>query len=62
MNKIIIEFDADNAAFEDDFHGETQFVLTQVQGRLINEYPSEFSLRDSNGNAIGTCKSVIEEN
>ena len=47
MGKVIIEFDTDNAAFEEDYVGEVQYVLRKI-------YPSDGQpVVDSNGNTIG---------
>lgn len=61
--KIQIEFDIDNAAFDDDFNQEIEFVLNTCKD--LCEQKSEeplsllYTLRDSNGNKIGTIKSVL---
>ena len=47
-----IEFDTDNAAFEDDYLDEVQFVLNNVQDQLAMGR-SEGYMFDSNGNRIG---------
>lgn len=52
MSKVIIEFDTDNAAFEDNGASEVQHVLDQIQRHLLNE-TARTPLRDSNGNSIG---------
>lgn len=59
--KINIEFNVDNAAF-DDFHGqEVQRVIRNTADRIALQVtdtreiePSNARIKDSNGNCIGT--------
>ena len=55
--KVRIEFETDNAAFEDDFDGEVAFVFERARAHtletLTHGRPTEHPLRDSNGNTIG---------
>ena len=56
--KVTIKFKTDSSAFEDDFHGEVNRVLAQVQDTvsLYNydfKFPMTGMLRDINGNIIG---------
>lgn len=56
--KLKIEISLDNAAFEEDFGAEIDYVLDQVTDRLASYAKAErsqiASLRDSNGNTVGT--------
>lgn len=52
MAKIKIEFNTDNAAFE-DADSEMAHVLEQARN-IINSGNYEKPLRDTNGNKIGT--------
>ncbi len=59
--KLILQFDMDNAAFEDDWHLETAGILLK-QSRLFRESVvslGEHPVRDSNGNVVGSLR--IEE-
>jgi uncharacterized lipoprotein len=51
MPNINIEFNTDNAAFEDSDQ-ELDYVLNQVK-KIINSGNFDIPLRDSNGNKIG---------
>jgi hypothetical protein len=54
--KITIEFDTDNAAFEDDFMLEVTKTLQQAKGAIIdseNNTGIRRPLKDTNGNRIG---------
>ena len=54
--KIAIEFDTDNAAFEDDFMLEVTKTLQQAKGAIIdseNNTGIRRPLKDTNGNRIG---------
>lgn len=73
-NKVRIEFSVDNAAFEDDFEHELDLVLEQVRKNILAQQASSKpmsalfgcrvadsdSLRDSNGNTIGSVESLVE--
>ncbi|NBU04203.1 MAG: hypothetical protein EBT60_07865 [Bacteroidetes bacterium] len=57
--KITIEFDTDNAAFEDDRINEVNYILKQVTERVTDsmdwdDSPIRTAISDSNGNRIGT--------
>lgn len=56
MAKIKIEFDIDNAAFEDElFSFEIQGILTELSEIISNSGSgSNGNIKDSNGNTIGT--------
>jgi hypothetical protein len=59
--QIQITFSVDNAAFDDPF--EVERVLRQVTKKLqTHGYAdeNEYTLRDSNGNTVGSCKVVAE--
>ena len=54
--KVRIEFEADNAAFEEDFTGEVTRILTRAAGRMgaLRHDPEDSgALLDSNGNLVG---------
>lgn len=54
--KIVIEFDTDNAAFEDNFLMEATKTLQQAKGAIIdseNNTGIRRTLKDTNGNRIG---------
>jgi hypothetical protein len=54
--KITIEFDTDNAAFEDNFLMEVTKTLQQAKGAIIdseNNTGIRRPLKDTNGNRIG---------
>ena len=66
MSKVCIEFDLDNAAFEDNFEEELNRVLVAVGRRVkiqVGRIPGTgcipkdpHILYDINGNSIGTVK------
>ncbi len=58
--RISLEFDTGNCAFDDDPH-EPARILHEAANRIdgIANMPSEYPLRDINGNRVGTLK--IEE-
>jgi len=47
--------DVDNAAFEDALASETARILRDVARRLERGEDLPFTLRDANGNSVGTC-------
>ena len=54
--KIVIEFDTDNAAFEDNFLMEVTKTLQQAKGAIIdseNNTGIRRPLKDTNGNRVG---------
>jgi hypothetical protein len=55
--KITIEFDTDNAAFEDNFLMEITKTLQQCKSALLDSERGTITIRhilkDSNGNRIG---------
>lgn len=59
MAKVRIEFDTDNAAFEDDFNDECfrvlerAYLLITVHHRRAPNEPDDDVLHDTNGNRIG---------
>jgi len=62
---ITIQFDTDNAAFEDDFEAEARSISKQVGKQIVAALEGQFKyaglaftssqhvIRDSNGNLIG---------
>lgn len=59
--KISIEFETENAAFEDDLHGESASLLRDLARKIqAQAVPFEaginIPLRDSNGNRVGFCR------
>ena len=54
--KIVIEFDTNNAAFEDNFLMEVTKAIQQAKGAIIdseNNTQIRRPIRDTNGNRIG---------
>lgn len=56
--KITIEFDTDNAAFEDNFGSEVNFVVGQARRAVdyCSDVGDRYNLRDSYGNTIGEVR------
>jgi len=57
--KIAIEFDTDNAAFEDNFLMEVTKALNQAKAAIIdseNNTGIRRPLKDTNGNRIGVVE------
>ena len=58
--KIRIEFDTDNAAFQEYPHGEGNFdeevryVINQAYEFIIGSMSGDGKLKDTNGNTVGT--------
>ena len=50
--KITISFEADNAAFVDNFDGEVKKILKQAEDFIIQDSNNE-NLFDTNGNKVG---------
>lgn len=50
-----VKFNVENAAFEDDFDGEVEFVLKQAI-KNIQRGTLDKPLRDTNGNDVGSVK------
>lgn len=50
-----VKFNVENAAFEDDFEGEVEFVLKQAI-KNIQRGTLDKPLRDTNGNDVGSVK------
>lgn len=48
-----IEFDSDNAAFEDDAQGETVRILRNIAKKIESGRTGEQAVHDINGNRIG---------
>lgn len=48
-----IEFDTDNAAFEDALYEETKRILEDISDQIYYGH-REGTIRDSNGNRIGS--------
>jgi hypothetical protein len=63
--KITIEFDTDNAAWEDNWISETDRIMANVVNNVHDAFMcpgakmDTFSVTDSNGNKIGTVKIKI---
>lgn len=54
--KFTIEIDCENAAFRDDFRGETSRILLEVHKKILSMYkgPNDSKkVLDSNGNTCG---------
>jgi hypothetical protein len=65
--KVIIVFDVENAAFEDNFAGEVGWILSQAVQKIIRQRErapgcicttpeSDDVLIDCNGNRVGTVE------
>lgn len=54
--KIIVKFNDENAAFEDNGLNEYGHIMTQVYSRCEDQEPGTFALMDSNGNKVGTVE------
>lgn len=58
--EIRIQFDTDNAAFQDYPHGdgnweeEVKAIMKQATAQLLGSMDGDCKLRDTNGNTIGT--------
>lgn len=52
---IVIQIVTDNAAFEDDFDGETTRLLTDIASRISSK-PGRLELHDVNGNHCGSVE------
>lgn len=50
--RIIVNFEAENDAFCEDFEGEVRKIMKQATDFLVEESDSE-KLFDSNGNSVG---------
>jgi hypothetical protein len=63
--KITIEFDTDNAAWEDNWISETDRIMANVVNNVHDAFMCQgakmdtFSVTDSNGNKIGSVKIKI---
>ena len=51
--KITISFEAENAAFVEDFDNEIRHIMEQATEFLVDERDSEL-LFDTNGNKVGS--------
>ena len=65
--QVMIQFDTDNAAFEDDFEAELRAVMKAATDRAIRMHSRDESgcraLRDTNGNLIGwTTYTIVDGN
>lgn len=60
--KVRIEFDTDNAAFEDDWEGEVRRTINDAAGKVarLGPPPGRYRLYDGNGNTIGYAELVDE--
>jgi hypothetical protein len=58
--KFKLEFDCDNAAFE-DLEGELRWVLSNVTNDVSLPSASDGTVRDSNGNRIGEWRFTEDE-
>jgi len=57
--RVVIEFDCDNASFEDYPRGEIRSVIDKAMVKIMRQLddPSESDvLMDSNGNRVGTAR------
>jgi hypothetical protein len=49
-----IEFTTDSAAFEDDTEGEIRAIMERLVDRVTTDLCTSGTIRDSNGNTIGS--------
>lgn len=56
IDRIIITIDATNAAFDDDFAGETSRILRELADDIAGGFTISSRLFDANGNAVGNVK------
>lgn len=54
--KLTIEINADGAALSSGIHQELEYVLLQVPPSHYVDSGGEGTLRDSNGNTVGTWR------
>lgn len=61
--KINIEFDTENAAFEDNRFAEVNRILTQVKEEVMDCLNDgcgiQVSIKDTNGNRVGVLEIVM---
>ena len=61
--KINIEFDTDNAAFEDDRFGEVTRIITRAKEKVMDCLNDGCGIRvpikDTNGNRVGVLEIVM---
>ena len=61
--KINIEFDTDNAAFEDDRFGEVTRILTRAKEKVTDSLNDccgiRVPIKDTNGNRVGVLEIVM---
>lgn len=59
---IIITINTDNAAFEDDPGAEVARILNSLAQKIGRwGIPSDMKLLDSNGNTVGKCDTVADD-
>lgn len=52
--KFTVTVDCDNAAFEDNLKAKLSKILKDLAKRIALDEGFDFSLRDSNGNKVGS--------
>ena len=58
--KILIEFDTDNAAFDDDNEaGESARILREMAGKIEMYGLGNSNIRDINGNTVGVLRREV---
>ena len=62
MNKLIIEIETDNSAFEDSTEAEVNRILDNIKAKINYDYLTacgvSLSINDTNGNKVGSIKGV----
>lgn len=53
---LTVKIKTDNAAFEPNIPAECARILRELADRLDRDYEQDGTLRDSNGNTVGTFK------
>lgn len=59
--KFVLEFNMDNAAFEDNYLAEVAYVMRGVMSQCASETQTDGIIRDSNGNTIGKWDVVKDD-
>lgn len=60
MSKFSIEFECDNAAFEEDPAQEVSRILTRTASHVLNGH-TEGRVKDINGNTIGRWSLELDD-
>ena len=62
--QYVIKISTNNAAFDDSVSSEIEWILQRLARELHSSYapPAHITLRDSNGNPVGSATYQPEEN